>query len=408
MTDDGPRVTGAKSTGSCRQNVGQPEWSQEVQLPATSPRLCFVGSMVGRNPGHITQQGQVLCDLFEREHYSVTSASAYLNRYRRMVDILTTIARQRHHIDMVILEVYGGPSFVVEDAASWLSSRFNIPLVMWLHGGALPEFMDRYFKWARRVLSRADVLVTPTEFLGRSTKKLGFHSQVIPNVIELPAYPFRHRKGVGPRLFWMRSFHETWNPRMAVRVLARVLEDFPTATLVMAGPDKGMENEVKDFATNLGLAGHVRFPGFLCMDAKIREFEAADVYINTNRIDNTPIAVLEASAMGLPVVSTNVGGVPDLLTHCKTGLLVPDDDDRAMAQAIKELVKHSELAESLSRSGRQLARRFSWEQVRPQWDQLFDDLMASRRTNGVMHSPGVVSNDAYLSNGQRQTSTEVL
>src|SRR5260370_14702140 len=121
--------------------------------------------MVGRNPGHITQQGQVLCDLFEREGSPVISASSFMNRYRRMADIFGTIARNRRQIDVVILEIYGGPSFVVEDIASFLGSRFGIPIVMWLHGGALPEFMDRFPRWTRKVLARADMLVTPSDFL---------------------------------------------------------------------------------------------------------------------------------------------------------------------------------------------------------------------------------------------------
>src|SRR5687768_9742543 len=107
----------------------------------TTPRLCFVGSMVGRNPGQITQQGQVLGDLFSRTGYRVTSVSAFLNRYRRLIDIVWTLFWQRKQTDIVILEVYGGRSFVVEDIASWLSCRLGLRTVMWLHGGALPEFM---------------------------------------------------------------------------------------------------------------------------------------------------------------------------------------------------------------------------------------------------------------------------
>jgi glycosyltransferase involved in cell wall biosynthesis len=355
-----------------------------VTEPASPrPRLCFVGAMVGRNPGHVTQQGQVLADLFTQTGCAVMSVSAFLNRYRRLADIVTTLIRQRRQIDIVILEVYSGRSFVVADAASWLASRFGLRIVMWLHGGALGKFMDRFPRWTRRVLGRADLLVTPSEFLTRATSKRGFRARVVPNVIDLPNYPHRHRQAVRPRLFWMRSFHPTWNPIMAVRVLDQLRFDFPDATLVMAGADKGIQSEVEDFARNLGLSDHVRFPGFLDLEAKVREGEAADIYINTNRIDNTPIAVLEACAMGLPVVSTNVGGIPDLLTHGHTALLVQDDNAQAMAQAVKHLIDNPDLAQSLSRNGRQLAQRFSWELVRPQWEQMFSDLMMARPTQST-------------------------
>jgi glycosyltransferase involved in cell wall biosynthesis len=351
---------------------------KEDRYPRVRPRLGFIGHMVGRNPGYITTQGQILADLFEEAGYTVASFSPFLNKYRRMADIVGTLTRQRRNIDVLIVEVYGGLSFVAEDIASWLGRRFGHQVVMWLHGGAMPEFMARHPQWTRRVLGRADVIVTPSEFLARAVTPYGLRAQVIPNVVDLSAYPFRHRRGVGPRLFWMRTFHPFWNPLMAVRVLARLRETVPEASLVMAGRDKGFEAEARQTAEQLGINGAVRFAGFLDMNEKVREGDAADIFINTNRVDNMPVAVVEACAMGLPVVATAVGGVPDLLKDGETGLLVPDDDDKMMAEAIKRLLDDAELAGRLSANGRLLAERSSWEQVRPRWEELFADLTARR------------------------------
>jgi glycosyltransferase involved in cell wall biosynthesis len=80
-------------------------------------------------------------------------------------------------------------------------------------------------------------------------------------------------------------------------------------------------------------------------------------------------------AMGLPVVSTNVGGVPDLLTHEETGLLVPDGDVEAMTNAIVRLVREPELAARLSRNGPALAARCAWPAVRTQWEALFAEIL---------------------------------
>jgi Glycosyltransferase len=144
----------------------------------------------------------------------------------------------------------------------------------------------------------------------------------------------------------------------------------------MAGKDKGLEYETRRLAEALGLNGAVHFPGFLDMAAKVREGNAADIYINTNHVDNMPVTVVEACAMGLPVVTTAVGGIPDLLTDGETGLLVPDNDDQAMTAAIHRLLNEPALATRLSTNGRQLAERSSWEKVRPLWEQLFAEVMA--------------------------------
>jgi len=351
---------------------------QEDHSTRARPRLGFVGHMVGRNPGYITTQGQILADLFEEAGYSVVSFSPLLNKYRRLADIIRTLIRQRRNIDVLIVEVYGGPSFIAEDIASWLGRRFGQRVVMWLHGGAMPEFMARFPQWTRRVLGRADAVVTPSEFLARAVAPYGFQAHVIPNVVDLSAYPFRHRQRVSPRLFWMRTFHPFWNPLMAVRVLAHLRAMIPEASLVMAGRDKGFEAEARQLAEQLGLNGAIRFAGFLDMAEKVHEGQAADIFINTNRVDNMPVAVVEACALGLPVVATAVGGIPDLLTDGETGLLVPDDDDKMMVEAIKRLLNDSELAGRLSANGRHLAERSAWGQVRPRWEQLYADLMARR------------------------------
>jgi glycosyltransferase involved in cell wall biosynthesis len=346
-------------------------------LTQPKPRLCFVGPMVGRNPGRVTTQGQILSDLFEAAGYRIISVSPQPNRYLRLADIVATLIRRRSESDIMVLDVFGGPSFVVEDIASWLGHRFGHRVVMCLRGGAMPEFMARYPRWCRRVLTRADALIAPSEFIARAIMPHGLRARVIPNIVRLPAYPYRHRNTLSPRMFWMRSFHPVYNPELAIRVLARVRVSVPEASLVMAGQDDGTQLAVQQLARNMDLNDAVKFPGFLDMEAKVREGDRADIFLNTNRIDNMPVAVVEACAMGLPVIATAVGGVPDLLTDGENGLLVPDDDEQAMAAAVQQLLKDPELAGRISENGRRLAERSSWEQVRPCWERVFHEVSAS-------------------------------
>lgn len=337
---------------------------------ATKPRICFVGLMTGRRAGYVTSQGLIVSELLKQAGYPVTSVSSISNRVFRFLDIVSTLLLRLKDVDVVVLEIYGGLSFVMEDAASWLAKLFRRRLIMVLHGGALPEFTARYPRWSRRVLGRADVFLTPSPYLSRTATKFGWKVRVVPNVVDLPRYPYKERRAVQPRLFWMRSFHELYNPWMALRVLQRVKEIYPEATLIMAGQEKGLGPELRQWAAQHGLEKAVSFPGFLDMQGKIHHAAAADIFLNTNHIDNTPVAVIEAAAMGLPVIATRVGGVADLLTDGQDGLLVPDNDDKAMAEAVVRLVQSPALAHQLSVQGHALARRCSWEEVYPLWTQV--------------------------------------
>lgn len=346
--------------------------------PSQKPRLCFVGPLAGARPGYVVTQGVRLSGHFRSAGYVVTAVSQFPNRYARLLDIAWTLVRKARSIDVLVVHVYGGASFVVEDVASLLGRLFGHRIIMLLHGGAMPEFMARFPRWSQRVLHRAHVIVAPSAFLARAVAPRGFHCRIIPNVIDLQLYPFRHRRALKPRLMWMRSFHPVYNPLMAVRVLERLQTTHPDATLVMGGQDKGMEIEARLLARRLGIQDSMQFPGFLDMQGKLREGATADIFINTSHVDNMPVAVIEAGALGIPVVSTSVGGVTDLLADGETALLTPDGDVEAMTAAIRRLLADEELTARLSAGGRNLAERSAWERVRPQWEDLFVTVLPAR------------------------------
>ncbi|REJ78545.1 MAG: glycosyltransferase family 1 protein [Acidobacteria bacterium] len=337
--------------------------------------MCFIGNLIGRNPGFITTQGEILSDLFEKDGFEVVSASSNLNPVIRLFDVLRTIVGNARKIDILIIDVFSGRAFMLAEFASLLGKVFRIPSVLVLRGGNLPEFTEEHRSRVCRVLARADSLVAPSTFLSAEMSPFGMTAEVIPNSIPIDGYSYRHRNVVSPSLIWMRSFHEIYNPHLALDAFALVKKEHREATLVMAGVDKGLEESVKTKADEMGLAESVRFPGFLDLSGKNEEFSKADIYLNTNRIDNMPVSVVEACAMGLPVVATNVGGLPYLLTHGETGLLVDSEDAEQMADAVLQLLSDPDLSERLSRNGRKLAERSSWKQVRKDWEHLFDRIL---------------------------------
>ena len=344
-------------------------------MTKSNPRLCIVGSLLGKNRGHVTTQGQIIAERFTADGFDVITVSSRVNSVLRLLDVVWTILRNHKNIEICIVEIYSGRAFILADAATSLAKLLGIPAILVLHGGSLPDFTRQNLRWVKRVLGRASALVAPSTFLVNKLSIFGIELKVIPNVIELDSYGHRLRSKISPNLLWMRSFHPIYNPQMALEAFAAIKLSFPNAGLVMAGVDKGLEPEIKEMAKEMGLEDAVRFPGFLGKREKIKEFSSADIFINTNHVDNMPVAVIEACAMGVPVVATSVGGIPDLITNKHTGLLVPDGDARAMAEGVIELLESVELAERISKNGRLLAERSSWEVVRGDWEELFAEIM---------------------------------
>jgi len=200
--------------------------------------------------------------------------------------------------------------------------------------------------------------------------------EVIANSIDVSCYPFRVRERPEPRLVWLRAFNAIYNPCMAPRVISLLRNEFPNIRLVMAGPDKGdgSLDEARRIAGHLDLAHLVKFAGSINKADVPRYLDQGDVFLNTTRIDNAPVTLLEAMACGMPIVSTNAGGIPYLVEHEKTALLVSDANVEGMASAVKRILTESVLAQRLSRCGYDYVQRFDWQQTLPKWEELFNRL----------------------------------
>ena len=107
----------------------------------------------------------------------------------------------------------------------------------------------------------------------------------------------------------------------------------------MVGPDRdNYIKEIKSLAKKLNVK--VNFTGLLSKEEWISLSENYNIFINTANFDNMPVSVLEAMALGLPVVSTNVGGISFLLEDRKNALLVDKNDHKAMSSCIIELMNN--------------------------------------------------------------------
>lgn len=343
-------------------------------------RVGIVGPLLGGHRGWVPSPGEALAVRLREDGRRVRTVSTVRRPLPRAIDTFARMLAWRGRVDVVVALVFSGKGFAVADLAGRLSRAWlRVPVVLWLHGGDLPRFATRRARWVDRVLGAADRIVAPSRYLIESLP-IAADSTVIPNPIDLDRYTFRQRDRIEPRLLWMRTFHDIYQPEMALDTLARLRDRHPTARLTMAGQDRGELDSVRARARAVGLEASVDFPGFLDAAAKRRAFDAHDVFLNTNRVDNTPVTVIEAMASGLPVVSTDAGGLPYLIDHGHTGLLVPSTDADAMAAAVAGLIDDPRQAKRLSKAGREVAADCARDRVVERWSALLDGLVAPDAT----------------------------
>lgn len=256
-------------------------------------------------------------------------------------------------------------SFVLSPLPAVLVARWlGKPVVFNYHSGEAPDHLRRS-ALVRRVLRSVDVNVVPSPFLQRVFAGFGISAGVVANVAELSRFKYRERLTLRPRLLSTRNFASLYNVSCTLRAFARVQARYPGASLTVVG--RGSQDTLlRSLAGELDLR-HVTFVGAVPQESMHRYYDDADIYVQTPSIDNMPLSVIEAFASGLPVVSTDVGGVPAILTHGVHGLLAPHDDDAAIAGHVVRLLEQPEEARRMAEAARASCRAYEWSVVRGQW-----------------------------------------
>ena len=265
--------------------------------------------------------------------------------------------------------------------AIWIGWLRGIPVVLNYRGGEIEEFFERSFHWVRPSLNRVAVVIVPSGYTAEVFRRRGFDVRIVKNIIDTGRFMptdrrSRLRTTNGPHLLVTRNLEPIYDIQTALHVLQRVSRVYPETRLTVcgSGPDKAA---LLRLASELGVSNAVTFAGNTDNDSIAELYRSADVLLNTSLADNMPVSVLEALACGVPIVSTNVGGVPYLVMHEKTALLTAPRDDKAMAEAILSLVRNPELSRSLITAGLNQIQDYTWSKVKQSLLPVYDSVVGT-------------------------------
>lgn len=292
-----------------------------------------------------------------REEYPVYWTSRNLPAGVRHVGVVQAVARRARAVDVVY-----ATSMVRRSVAGARLAR--TPIVVKLvadeaferarrsgrFAGTLEEFQDwrgpvsvRLLRATRTAaLRRARHVFVPSEYLREIALRWGLDSSrvsVLPNAApELPPLPTRDeaRRALGIGAGFLLGFAGRLTVQKALPTLLEAVAAVPAATLVLLG-DGPERAALEQQAATLGLGTRVQFLGGGSREDVLRLFRAADVAVLPSAWENFPHTVVEALAVGTPVLATSVGGVPEVVTPDVNGVLVAAGDAHALRAAISRL-----------------------------------------------------------------------
>jgi glycosyltransferase involved in cell wall biosynthesis len=240
-------------------------------------------------------------------------------------------------------------------------------------GGGAASFLQRSASSVAATL-RGTTLVVPSGFLVDIFGRHGLVARKVPNIVDLATFRPAAERPPGLHIGVTRNLEPIYDIPTALQALRIICQAVPEARMTVAGSGPALD-QLQQMARELDIHDKVRFAGRLDRPAIATLLQDATVALNPSRIDNMPNSILEAMASGVPVVSTDVGGVPFVVEHGVTALLVPAGDAAAMAAAILDLHRHP--ARWTAQRERALAevQRYAWPIVRQQWLAAYRDAL---------------------------------
>ncbi len=234
---------------------------------------------------------------------------------------------------------------------------------------------DHLTRWpsAVRRMRLAHAIVVPSGYLVDVFARFGLTAHSIFNFVDVDAIRYRRRQRIAPVFLSNRNFESHYNVACVLRAFARVQHALPEARLIVAG-DGAEHASLHALAQQLALR-NVEWRGPVPPAAMAGLYDAADVYLNAPSIDNMPNSIIEAYAAGLPIVTTDAGGIPYIVTHEHTALVVKSNDDAALAAGALRVLREPGLAARLADAGRrECLTKYVWPAVRDEWTRLYTRL----------------------------------
>jgi glycosyltransferase involved in cell wall biosynthesis len=305
----------------------------------------------------------------------------------RLPPYIVDLWRAANCVDIYHIMANSGWSWHLFSApAIWVARLRGKPVVVNYRGGEADSFLDKALFWIKLSMNRSDAIIVPSGFLRAVFDKYGIRTEVVPNIINLTRFSSAGAatasSAESPCVLVSRNLERIYDNATALRAFAIVRKTLPSARLIIAGSGPELQN-LRNTAAELGISDAVTFTGRVDNENMPELYRRAEVMVNPSLVDNMPNSVLEALASGVPVVSTNVGGVPYVVEHNKTALLVAPQDPQEMADAILVLLNDRAKAWQMSQAGIQSVQQYTWGKVQSRLLGVYERVLAKGRNSMV-------------------------
>lgn len=372
-------------------------------------RVLMIGAALSVKGG-VSSVERIYLDAWDRERYALRHLATFVDggMFRKLARLLLALLRYLQLLltwrpDIVHIHFSWRASFYRKVVFVLLAVVARRRIVMHCHSGGFSGFYNgqgRIGKMLiRGILNLADALIVVSESLGDFFEGLDLKVpiRVLNNPVAMTdVFTRTGTLQPDPVILALGKLCRQKGTYDLLSALRKVKEPFPNVRLWLGGD--GELESVKRVIDSLGLVDNVRLLGWVDEADKQAALQAATLFVHCSYFEGMPMAILEAMQHELPVVATNVGGIPELITHQQTGVLIEPGDVQGLSDRIISLLQDGEARARLGQAARQSVHsRFAATRVVNQLLNTYDAILETPRGSQTLKASAVAKDEEVLS-----------
>jgi len=188
---------------------------------------------------------------------------------------------------------------------------------------------------------------------------------------------FKERYGIdGPIILYLGRLHPMKGPQVLIKAVPNIIKDIPDAKFVLIGPDQvNYKKNLEDLSRKLHVEDYVQIlDPIYDIKEKMQAYASCDVFVLPSGYEGFGQVLVEAMAQGKPIVATNAGSIPNVVSDKKEGFLVNYGDYKELASKIKQILLTPELSRAFGNEGRKKARQYTYKELAVQLEKIYLEL----------------------------------
>lgn len=260
-----------------------------------------------------------------------------------------------------------------------IAKMFNRKVVLHIHGGGFKDYYAHNKKFVHKVLDKCDTIIALTETWKEFfVNELKYNNTIIvPNIVEEPKIIYKQVKDERLHILYLGLITKQKGIYDLVETINEHKEEYNNKIVLHIGGN-GETETIKQMITQYALENIIKFEGWVSGDKKKELFNTADIFILPSYTEGLPISILEAMSYNLPIISTPVGGIPEVVEDGMNGILFAPGDKVAMYNAIAKLTKDSVLRKNIGKESYNKVTPHFPESVSKKLETIYTKLLKSK------------------------------